>query len=310
MAGPLVGGAIADSLGWQWAFWINLPTSAVSFLGTLFVSPPGTPRSPLYHLSLTEKIMHLDPVGASLLIASICCLISVLQSFAASVNVWLSQTDIIISVIAGVLFILFLVQEGFVRPDLALIPRSLLRRRAVWSNCLLLFFLFMGFTIYMFFLSIFLQVSYTVTGLAYLNRRLTFHLPHQVVKGDSPGQSAVHLLPYVVSATIGSCLTAVCVPRARYYNPFFVIGGVLFVVGSALTSRIDQNVGALYLSGLQAITGFGVGILVLANVVPCHIDLPEKDHSLANGLAFFLSSLGSYVLALEVPSRIEYHANK
>lgn len=71
---------------------------------------------------------------------------------------WLSQTDIVVSVMAGVLFVLFLFQEAFVRPDLALIPRSILQRQAVWSNCALLFFLFMGFTIYLFFLSIFLQV--------------------------------------------------------------------------------------------------------------------------------------------------------
>lgn len=158
MAGPLVGGAIADNLGWEWAFWINLPTSAVSFIGTLFLFPKHTPQTPLNRLPAIEKFMQLDPVGSSLLIASICCLLTVLQNYSGSITFNLSQTDILLAVVSGILFLFFLIQEIFVRPDLALIPRELARRRAVWSNCLVLFFLFMGFTNLVFFLSIFLQV--------------------------------------------------------------------------------------------------------------------------------------------------------
>ncbi|CAN8097829.1 unnamed protein product [Discula destructiva] len=273
MSGPMVGGAIADSLGWQWAFWINLPTSTVSFIGTLFLFPKATPRSPMSMLPAIEKVMQLDPVGSSLLIASICCLITVLQNYSASWDMVMSEADILLAVISALLFVLFLLQEFFIRPDLALIPRAILRRRAVWSNCLLLFVLFMGFTNFLFFLSIFLQV----------------------VQGDSPGQSAINLLPYVISATIASGLTAFIVPRARYYNPFFLIGGIMFVIGMGFISKIDQHITRAMNSGLQVVTGVGVGILVLANVAPCHIDLPEKDHAIANGLAFFASSLGSTI---------------
>lgn len=115
------------------------------------------------------------------------------------------------------------------------------------------------------------------------------------MEGDSPGQSAITLLPYVVSATVASGIIAFCVPKARYYNPFFLAGGVLFSVGMGLISRVSEGIGSLHLAGLQVVSGIGVGILVLANVAPCHTDLPEKDHAIANGLAFFSSSLGSYV---------------
>lgn len=164
MAGPLVGGAVADNLGWEWAFWINLPTSAFSFIGTLFLFPKEAPRSPLNMLPATEKFMRLDLVGSSLLIASICCLIAVLQDYSGSLSLGLDKPDITLSAMSGILFVLFILQEIFIRPDLALIPRAILRRRAVWSNCLLLFFLFMAFTDLLFFLSIFLQVRLSRTA--------------------------------------------------------------------------------------------------------------------------------------------------
>lgn len=290
MAGPLVGGAIADNLGWEWAFWINLPTSAVSFIGTLFLFPKHTPQTPLNRLPAIEKFMQLDPVGSSLLIASICCLLTVLQNYSGSITFNLSQTDILLAIISGILFLFFLIQEIFVRPDLALIPRELARRRAVWSNCLVLFFLFMGFTNLVFFLSIFLQVCTTRRESAVSRMVLT---AFKVVQGDSPGQSAITLLPYVVSATVASGIIAFVVPRARYYNPFFLTGGVLFSVGMGLISKVDVDISTMHLAGLQIISGIGVGILVLANVAPCHTDLHEKDHAIANGLAFFCSSLGS-----------------
>lgn len=158
MSGPLVGGMIADSLGWEWAFWINVPTSAFSLLGGFVLYPKKTPRSPLGHLPTLEKVMQLDLIGSSLLIASICCLIVLLQNYAASITTALSQTDIVLSAASCLFFILFILQEIFIRPDLALIPRAILRRRAVWANCLVLFLLFMGFTNFVFFFSIFLQV--------------------------------------------------------------------------------------------------------------------------------------------------------
>lgn len=165
MSGPLIGGVIADSIGWQWVFWVNVPPSALSFVAILFLFPEEPPRTPLFTLSVLEKIKRLDPIGSALLVFTLSCSITVLQDYSYSVDLSIGPSDIGLAVIAAIGFVLFLAQEGMVRPDFALIPRSLVRRRSVWASSCMLFVVFAGFENFVFFMSIFQQVCVALRDL-------------------------------------------------------------------------------------------------------------------------------------------------
>lgn len=113
--------------------------------------------------------------------------------------------------------------------------------------------------------------------------------------GEDAQGSSVHLLPYVISVSIGAFLTAIGVSLIRYYNPLFILGGILFSIGAGLVMTFDAGTTWGHRIGYEALMGLGVGFLALANVTPCQTYLDEKDHPVANGLTFFSSLLGATV---------------
>lgn len=270
MSGPLVGGVIANRIGWQWAFWINIPTTAASFVAILFSFPEEKPRTPLFTLPMMEKIKRLDPIGSALLVITLSCLICALQDYSKASS--LSTTGVIVAALAAGTLPLFLLQEILIRPDLALIPRSMIKRRSVWSCSCTLFFLFSGFTNFMFFVSIF----------------------NQVVQGQNSLQSAENLLPYLLSATIAAGITTACAStKVKYYNPFFMVGGSCFTIGMGLVSGMGENIAPITKFGYEILVGVGVGMMVLSNIAPIHIDIEDKDHALASGVTGLGGALGA-----------------
>jgi MFS family permease len=77
VVGPVLGGTFTDRLSWRWCFWINLPFGALSIATVaLFFKPP---KRKNISLTIKQKILEIDLVGAAFLICSIVCLLLALQ---------------------------------------------------------------------------------------------------------------------------------------------------------------------------------------------------------------------------------------
>lgn len=197
----------------------------------------------------------------------------------------------------------------------AMIPLSLIRRRVVWSACLTIGFFFGCAMLVNFFFAIYFQA----------------------VRDASPVQSAVDMLPLIVSNMVVTMLTGplsgfCCssshtapvnllivlnsiVGRLGYYLPFSIGSAVFMSTATGLfstltpTSSDSSRIGFQILSGLQGM-GFQVPVLAVQHGVrkeEVAIATSMIVFSQNLGAAIFLS-LGQVIFSQELRHALSIHA--
>ena len=224
--GPTLGAAIVESLGWRWAFFINLPVG-------IYTVAAG--RRSLHESSDPETRIP-SPIGV-VLVASVAALLS--YGVVASGNArWLGTRTVTVFAVALVLALVFLVHQR--RTDAPVLDLDLFRiRNYVWANLAVLVFgcvfsgLFLGSILFL----------TQVWGWSILQAGL----------GVAPGPIVVGL----VSPRVGRLATRIG------QRPILLAGGVLFA-GAGLYRLIMLGPEVRYLRDYfpsMALSGVGVGFV-------------------------------------------------
>ena len=109
--GPIVGGAFAQSSAtWRWGFYLNLCVGGLFARIWIFILPGFDPCGPQNFLS---RMKELDYIGSVLSISVLVCLITGIN-FGGAVYDWGSPQIIALLTLAGVIFIVFTIQQVFV----------------------------------------------------------------------------------------------------------------------------------------------------------------------------------------------------
>lgn len=128
-----------------------------------------------------------------------------------------------------------------------------------------------------------------------LRELITGQLPqfYQVVRGSSPLQSGVMVLPIVLSQTVASFAAGYLVSRTGNYRINLLVGYAMWTVGSGLLTTVTSNTTDAALVGYQLLSGVGSGQTLQITLVAIQAAVKREEMAVVSGTRNFLRMLGS-----------------
>jgi hypothetical protein len=263
VAGPVLGGLLAgqDRLlgfdGWRWVFYVNLPIGIVALaVVSRYLNIP--------HLRREHKI---DYLGAITLVLGVTSLLLVAEQ--GRTWGWGSGKSVAYYVIGSGLLVAFGIIERRVG-DEAILPLKMFHSPVFNVASLLNFILGMGM----------------------FGGIICLPLYMQIVKGFSPTESGLSLLPMMLGIMTVAMGSGIVTARTGRYKIFPIVGIGILIVALLGLSRISAQTSYLELAPLMLLLGAGLGCCMQTLVLATQNAVPASQMGVATASATFFRSMG------------------
>lgn len=276
IAGPLVGGYFTTHWTWRWIFYINLPVGIIA----LVVLAATLPAQGSYARHA------IDYVGAAVLALTLASLVLV-TDLGGTVFDWSSPMMIGLIALAVGGLIAFVVVER--RASEPILPIQLFRTRDVWVT----------------------SVVGLIVGFALIGSVTYLPVFLQIVKGLSPTESGLRMVPLMAGTLVTSILAGQLVSRTGKYKLFPIIGTTIVAISLFLISRMTAETSTLGASLYMLLLGLGLGFVMQVLIIAVQNAVDYRDLGVATSNAilfrFIGGSLGTALLGAVLATQL--HAN-
>lgn len=262
IAGPVMGGAIAEHVHWRAIFLINLPLAVIAI---------AICNGPLQRLAWTRREHKLDLIGAVLAVSATVTLMLTL-TWSGPRNGWGSAQTFAMLALSALAFGMFVAR--LLKAAEPLIPLDVLHNRSVAWATLGAFFVMAAYTGLTVFIPIYLQM----------------------VQGLTTSSAGFALIPYMTGAVLGSLVVGrLKTSTTRLYRLSAVAGLAGAAVCLALLAIFSRRLSLPAVEVLILLIGFGLGSNFPVTTVAVQNAVDVRDLGAATGVLQFLRSLGSAI---------------
>jgi MFS family permease len=279
-SGAPLGGLLADTIGWRWAFLIQAPMCAVAFTAVTFALK--LPKQD--ETDWKKKLGRIDFLGAAILLAAVFLLCLALDRGS---NVSWSSTLTIVSLSISIpLFVVFVLVEMKIAKE-PFAPGHIIFDRSMIACYLCNFFSMAGYIAALFYIPLYFQAIDDLTAAG----------------------AGVRLVPGIMCTVVGSLGGGIYMKKTGKFYWVTVWCYLLLTVGTLgifLFSGIITNstVGIIL---TMMVAAFGNGIGVTTTLIGLIANATRDDQAVATACSYLFRSLGS-VFGISVSATVANQA--
>ncbi|KAI1425697.1 major facilitator superfamily domain-containing protein [Xylaria sp. FL1777] len=286
LTGPVIGAAFAQNehATWRWSFYVSLPIVAIALLLSIIALPSYSAST---EKSVSRHFKEIDWVGHILHSATFISF-SLATVFSGSAWPWGSVPQLAVWVVFVTVAVAYVAQQTFsigVKPERRIIPVYLLNKRIVLLTFLCTFGAALTYGVALYYMPLFYIFTREI----------------------QPLEAGLRLLCFTVLFIVSILLSHGLLRYARFYMPFFLIGGTLLLVGGITHTTITNDTSLPAVMVFTAILGAGVGVLWNLSIPVCSAVLETEQERLDQATLHSIAQLGGAALALSISASIYWN---